>query len=249
MKFGEGPYSYQQKLFEFPFSAESRFGLCGSYSLVIARCAFTISWCCWMHLHVLLWSKWYRSRRGPRRRLCEEVKNMLALRPVDQLNFSNFNQQRLCSWEKSQLRSGHIANTNMVFNAIKRMGKAKKEITIFFISLVVSGLLPVTIFGTDFYFKRNQEFQIYDTYYIFRPYEFALVTTGLTLFFVFFIRAIQTRFKNKLSLTFLTLGTIVLGLVIMHLYQMFNSWGKYSVANNNMFARWPVDQLNFSIFI
>jgi uncharacterized membrane protein len=103
------------------------------------------------------------------------------------------------------------------------MGTTKRDIIIFIICLVVGGLFPLTIFGTDFYFKTDQEVQLHDTYFIFRPYEFAIVTIGLTLFFVFFFRAFRTRFKNKLTLTFLALGTIVLGLVAVQIYEMMNS--------------------------
>lgn len=81
----------------------------------------------------------------------------------------------------------------------------------------------MTIFGTDFYLKTDQEIQLHDTYIIFQPYEFSIVTIGLTLFFVFSFRAFRTRFKNKLSLTFLALGTIVLGLVVAVIYEMINS--------------------------
>lgn len=103
------------------------------------------------------------------------------------------------------------------------MGTAKKDIIIFIICLAIGGLFPLTIFGTDFYFKADQEVQLHDSYFIFRPYEFAIATIGLTLFFVFFFRAIRTRFRNKLTLTFLALGTIVLGLVVVETYEMINS--------------------------
>jgi uncharacterized membrane protein len=103
------------------------------------------------------------------------------------------------------------------------MGATKKDIKIFIICLLTGGLFPLTIFGTEFYFKADQEVQLHDTYFIFRPYEFAIVIIGLILFFVFLIRAIRTRFKSKLTLTFLALGTIVLGLVVVQIYEMINS--------------------------
>jgi uncharacterized membrane protein len=103
------------------------------------------------------------------------------------------------------------------------METTKKDIIIFIICLAVGGLFPLTIFGTGFYFKADQEVQLHDTYFVFRPYEFAIVTVGLTLFLVFLFRAIRTKFKNKLTLAFLALGTIVFGLVAVLIYGMINN--------------------------
>jgi hypothetical protein len=102
------------------------------------------------------------------------------------------------------------------------METAKKDIVLFIFSLVIGGLFPLTIFGTDFYFTADQEIQLHDTYYIFRPFELAIIAIGLTLFFIFLFRAIRTRFRNKLTLTFLALGTIVLGLVVVEIFEMVN---------------------------
>lgn len=103
------------------------------------------------------------------------------------------------------------------------MKAAKNDIVIFIICLVIGGLFPLVIFGKEFYFKVDAIVQLHDTYYIFRPYEFAIITIGLTLLNVFFFRAIWTGFKNKLTLIFLALGIIALGLALLKIYRMINS--------------------------
>lgn len=102
------------------------------------------------------------------------------------------------------------------------MRTINKDILFFIICLAIGGLILLTIFGTDFYLKADQEVQLHDSYFIFRPLEFAIVTIGLMLFIIFFIRAVGTGFKNKLTLTFLALGTIVLGLVAVEIYEIIN---------------------------
>lgn len=103
------------------------------------------------------------------------------------------------------------------------MKALNKDVVFFLASLIMGGLFPLAIFGADFYFKADQEVQFHDSYFVFRPLEFAIVTVGLVLFLVFLARAVSTKFKNKLTLAFLATGTIVLGLVVIEIFEIVNS--------------------------
>ena len=98
-----------------------------------------------------------------------------------------------------------------------------KDVGLFIICLIIGGLVPLMLIGADFYTKEVQEVQLYDTYYVFNPFHFALATEGLTLFFSFLIRGILTKFRGRVTLIFFGLGTIITGLAGVRIYQIMNA--------------------------
>jgi hypothetical protein len=101
------------------------------------------------------------------------------------------------------------------------MGMVKKDIVLLIISLTIGGLIPVTVFGADFYFKSGHDIQLYDTYFVFRPFDVTVATTGLSLFFVFLVRSIRTGLKNRTALVLLTIGAMMVGRTVVKIYQVF----------------------------
>ena len=95
-----------------------------------------------------------------------------------------------------------------------------KDFFLFLISVLVGAIIPLMIFGGYFYFKEVQEIQLHDTYFIFNPFEFSLVTIGPILSIAFIVRVMQTRFKNKLSFTFLFVGLAITALVALEVYEI-----------------------------
>lgn len=81
----------------------------------------------------------------------------------------------------------------------------------------------MTLFGVDFYAKDVHELQLHDSYFVFDPFEFALVTVGLTLFLSFLVRGILTKFKERLTWLFFGVGVVVIGLVGVEIYEIINS--------------------------
>jgi hypothetical protein len=102
------------------------------------------------------------------------------------------------------------------------MDTVRKEITLFVFSVVVGGVVPLVIFGADFYFKTDQAVQLYDTYFIFQSYIFPIATIGLTLFLTFLFRAFWTRFRSWLALIFLVFGALLLGMVVGEVQEILN---------------------------
>jgi len=94
------------------------------------------------------------------------------------------------------------------------MESVKKDILLLILSLFIGGLFLLSIFRTDFYFNSELDIQLHDTYFVIGTFELAMAAMGPTVFLVFLFRAIQTRGRNKLALTFLAVGAVVTGLVI-----------------------------------
>lgn len=103
------------------------------------------------------------------------------------------------------------------------MKTINKDVLLFIVSVLIGALVPMIIFGADFYLSAFQEVQLHDTYFIFRPFEFSIVTIGCTLFIVFLIRIIRTGFRNRIALVFLIIGTVVVGLSVRQVFEMANA--------------------------
>jgi hypothetical protein len=95
-----------------------------------------------------------------------------------------------------------------------------KDLLLFAACVLVGGIIPMLIFGYDYYFKEG-EIQLHDTYFVFNPFAYSLVAIGPIVFVAFIVRSIQTRFKNKLSLLFLFISFIIVALVLVEGYEIY----------------------------
>jgi hypothetical protein len=87
--------------------------------------------------------------------------------------------------------------------------------------MIIGGLIPILIFGVDVYFKETLEVQLHDSYFIFRPFEFALSTIGPMLFLTFLFDGLNTKFKKRMTWLFFGLGTVIIGLIAIEIYELF----------------------------
>lgn len=84
----------------------------------------------------------------------------------------------------------------------------KTDFKLLFMVLLVGSLVPILVFGIDYY-AHEQAIQFHDAYFVFNPFEFALVPIGLILFVVFLLRAVKTKFRNRWAILFLVSGGIL----------------------------------------
>ena len=96
----------------------------------------------------------------------------------------------------------------------------KPDIKILLIVVLVSLAIPMFLFGWGFYFQETQDLQLYDTYYVFWPFELSLVVMGPILFVTFLLRALKFRFKNRWANVLLMGGSALLILIAWEIFEI-----------------------------
>lgn len=86
-----------------------------------------------------------------------------------------------------------------------------------YLSLISLSLL----LGLVSFYANWNSIQLYDTYFVFTPFQFALILIGPIHFFTFLIRASLLRFQSPASNIGLSIGLILLIFITLELLHFF----------------------------
>ena len=86
------------------------------------------------------------------------------------------------------------------------MGRYRTDLLLFSASVAFGLLMPLLIFGIDFYRASGAEVQLHDTYIVFPLYHIIIIFATLALFAVFLVRSVKQKFRNPVATILLILA-------------------------------------------